>query len=78
MKWCRIQGTDTVTGFTQGQDLIYFQAAHANGLTPAQNLVSATSTSLNGTASTTLTFPDGTKMTLVGFNPSQIDNTFFK
>jgi Ca2+-binding RTX toxin-like protein len=73
-----LQGTDTVTGFTQGQDLIFFQGAHANGLTPTQNLVSATSTTVGGTPSTILTFPDGTKMTPVSFNPSQIDNTFFK
>jgi Ca2+-binding RTX toxin-like protein len=72
------QGTDTVTGFAQGQDLIFFQGAHAGGLTPTQNLLSATSTTVNGTASTVLTFPDGTQMTLVGYSPSQINDTFFK
>jgi hypothetical protein len=73
-----ITGTDTVTGFTQGQDLLFFSGAHANGQTPTQNLVSATSTTVNGVASTVLTFPDNTKMTLVGFNPNQINDTFFK
>ena len=67
-----------MTGFTQGQDLIFFAGAHAGGLTPTQNLVSANSTTVNGTASTILTFPDGTQMTVVGFTPGQINNTFFK
>jgi Ca2+-binding RTX toxin-like protein len=69
-----IQGTDTVTGFTQGQDLIFFNGqTDTTGGTRDQVIAAQT----HPTASSTLlTFPDGTTMTLVGI--SAVDKTFFK
>jgi Ca2+-binding RTX toxin-like protein len=68
------QGTDTVTGFTQGQDLIFFNGqTDTTGGTRDQVIAAQT----HPTASSTLlTFPDGTTMTLVGI--SAVDKTFFK
>jgi Ca2+-binding RTX toxin-like protein len=67
-------GTDTVTGFTQGQDKIFFQG---QSNTPGGTRDQVIAAQQHPTANTTvLTFPDGTTMTLVGI--TNVDQTFFK
>ena len=67
-------GTDTVTGFTQGQDLIFFSGqSNSPGGTRDQVIAAQQHPSAN---TTVLTFPDGTTMTLVGI--TNVDQTFFK
>jgi Ca2+-binding RTX toxin-like protein len=67
-------GSDTVTGFTQGQDLIFF-GGQDNSAGGSTDQVIATQTHPTA-SSTVLTFPDGTHMTLIGV--SAVDKTFFK
>ena len=67
-------GTDTVTGFTQGQDLIFFSGqSNSPGGTRDQVIAAQQHPTAN---TTILTFPDGTTMTLVGI--TNVDQTFFK
>jgi hypothetical protein len=66
-----ITGTDTVTGFAQGQDFLHFSGQ----TTTSRDAVIAAQT--HPTANTTvLTFPDNTTMTLIGI--TNVDQTFFK
>ena len=66
-----VTGTDTVTGFNNAQDSIFFSGESSAAI---DNVVAAQT---HPTASSTqLTFPDGTTMTLIGIN--HVDNTFFK
>ena len=67
-------GTDTVMGFTPGQDLIFFSGQNNSpGGTRDQVIAAQTHPTA---ASTVLAFPDGTMMTLVGI--TNVDQTFFK
>jgi Ca2+-binding RTX toxin-like protein len=66
-----VTGADTVTGFNNAQDSIFFSGENTNSI---DKLV-ATQSHPSGD-STQLTFPDGTTMTLIGI--SHVDNAFFK
>jgi hypothetical protein len=69
-----ISGNDTVTGFTPGQDLVFFSGqSNSPGGTRDQVIAAQTHPTA---ASTVLAFPDGTTITLVGI--TNVDQTFFK
>jgi Ca2+-binding RTX toxin-like protein len=69
-----IFGSDTVTGFTPGQDKIFFSGQDDSPGGSRDQVIAAQSHPTIG--STVLSFPDGTTMTLVGI--ASVDQTFFK
>jgi hypothetical protein len=60
----------TVGGFKPGTDFLFYQ--NENGGTNSFIVASSQATQVNGTASTAITLPDGTVMTLVGVTQAQL------